>query len=200
MDQGLAAVLGAAVGVVGTLGTACFTYLATRQQTRDRERVEHGQWLRQQRQQAYENFLIAYDRFAAAATAVEDALQGPRTEGYEDYVAALKDAMDAFGSARVRVAVAGPHFASQSAGRIAVLFSQTLKSLQAWGEAQASGGDVSETSSQLHDVQGRVQLAYRDFVRDARSILETPPSTPGRTSGGNPFARRADLSAHDQRP
>lgn len=182
MDQGLAAVLGAGVGVVGTLGTACVTYLATRHQAKDQERVEHGQWLRQQRQRAYEDFLVAYDRFAGAATAMEDALQVRRTEGLEELAVSLKDAIEDFGSARVRVAVAGPHFASQSAGRIAILFQDVRRLLLAWRDAQTAGDDTTELSTQLQNSRGKTQLAYRDFVRDARTVLESPAPAAGGTS------------------
>ncbi|MCX5441183.1 hypothetical protein [Streptomyces sp. NBC_00063] len=194
VDQGLAAVLGAGVGVVGTLGTACLTYLATRHQTKDQERVEHGQWLRQQRQHAYEDFLVAYERFAGAAAAMEDALQGQRIEALEELAVTLADATEDFSSARVRVAVAGPHFASQSAGQIAILFHEVRRYLLAWREAQMSGDAGSEMSDQLQGKQGKIQLAYRDFVRDARSILESPsPAT-----SSTPWRRGTRLERDDR--
>ncbi|MFF4508078.1 hypothetical protein [Streptomyces sp. NPDC001401] len=176
----MAAVLGAGVGVVGTLGTACLTYLATRQQAKDQGRVEHGQWLRGRRQLAYEDFLIAYERFAGAATALEDALEDGRTDGLENLVAALKESLDTFGNARSRVAVAGPQFVSQSAGQVATLLRGARRSLMAWRDDLLSGAaDVSERSAQLRDLQGQIQLAYRDFVRDVRNILEAPPDVGG---------------------
>ncbi|MDF2266207.1 hypothetical protein P2Q00_12270 [Streptomyces coacervatus] len=175
----MAAVLGAGVGVVGTLGTACLTYLATRQQAKDQGRVEHGQWLRGRRQLAYEDFLIAYERFAGAATAMEDALEDGRTEGLENLAAGLKEAVETFGNTRSRVAVAGPQFASQSAGQIATLLRGAHRSLLTWRDDLLSGADVSDRSAQLRELQGQIQLAYRDFVRDVRSILEAPPDAGG---------------------
>lgn len=172
VDQGLAAVLGASVGVIGTLGTACLTYLATRQQGR----VEHGHWLREQRQRAYEEFLITYDRFAGAATALEDALLEGRAEGLQDLTAALKESLDTFATARSRVAVTGPAAASKSAGKIATLLREVVSALKAWQDDLPSEGDASEKSTRLHELQSRVQYAYRDFIRDVRSVLESPPS------------------------
>ncbi|GGV63027.1 hypothetical protein GCM10010277_68830 [Streptomyces longisporoflavus] len=51
--------LGAAVGVIGTLGTATLTYLATRHQVRDQGRVDHAKVLREERKAAYLDFLEA---------------------------------------------------------------------------------------------------------------------------------------------
>jgi hypothetical protein len=53
MDQGLAAVLGASVAVVGTLATAVVTYAAARRQTSDQTRAEQVQRLRDERRSAY---------------------------------------------------------------------------------------------------------------------------------------------------
>ncbi|GGN77478.1 hypothetical protein GCM10011579_059760 [Streptomyces albiflavescens] len=171
VDTGLAAVLGAGVGIIGTLGTACLTYLTTRQQGR----VEHGQWLREQRQRAYEDFLIAYDRFAGAATALEDELKEGQAEGLQDLTVSLKESLDTFITARSRVAVNGPDFASKSAGKMATLLREVVSSLKAWRDDLLSEADVSEKSAQLHEIQSRIQYAYRDFIRDVRSVLESPP-------------------------
>jgi hypothetical protein len=45
MDQGIAALAGAGIGVVGSLGTAGLAYLAAERQARDRGRIEHAQKL-----------------------------------------------------------------------------------------------------------------------------------------------------------
>ena len=59
MDQGLAAVLGASVGVLGTLGTAIATYAATRRQVVDQERAARKREHRIERRDAYLDFLVA---------------------------------------------------------------------------------------------------------------------------------------------
>ncbi|MGV9563932.1 hypothetical protein [Streptomyces sp. NPDC003480] len=194
MDQGLAAVLGAGVGVIGTLGTAFLTYVATRQQGR----VEHGQWLREQRQRAYEDFLIAYDRFTGAAIALEDALKRGQTEVPQDLSASFRDSLETFISARSRVAVTGPAFASQSAGKVAALLREVSTSLEAWLDDLLSGADVSGRNAQLQELQQRVQYAYRDFVRDVRGILESPPATGG-TSWQRTRSEDGYRNDHDSR-
>ncbi|MYX36738.1 MULTISPECIES: hypothetical protein [unclassified Streptomyces] len=70
MDQGLAAVLGAGVGVIGTLGTACLTYLATRRQVWDQGKVELGHRLREERRQVYLDFLSLHEKMQRALAAM----------------------------------------------------------------------------------------------------------------------------------
>jgi len=53
MDQGLAAVLGAAVGVLGAAITGSLGYLAARQQATDQGRIEHARQLRAERRETY---------------------------------------------------------------------------------------------------------------------------------------------------
>ncbi|MFE1188988.1 hypothetical protein [[Kitasatospora] papulosa] len=57
MDQGTAAVLGASVGVAGTLGTGFLAYLAARHQIRDQAKLDHRKTIRSERREAYRDFL-----------------------------------------------------------------------------------------------------------------------------------------------
>lgn len=59
MDQGLAALLGASVAVVGALCTGGLTYVATRRQAMDNGEVAHRKQLREERRDAYKKFLAA---------------------------------------------------------------------------------------------------------------------------------------------
>ncbi|WRZ88671.1 proline dehydrogenase [Streptomyces sp. NBC_01007] len=73
MDAGLTALLGAAVGSLATLGSAMVT-------GRGAARSQFGQWRRQQRRDAYANYLgVVYDR-DVALDAVLDALQADRPD------------------------------------------------------------------------------------------------------------------------
>ncbi|MFD4880021.1 hypothetical protein ACFWOB_42585 [Streptomyces sp. NPDC058420] len=57
MDQGLAAVLGAAVGVSGTAITGLLGYVAARKQAPDQGRIEHERQLRAERRETYLAYL-----------------------------------------------------------------------------------------------------------------------------------------------
>jgi hypothetical protein len=77
MDAGWAAVLGATVGVVGTLGSAMLTYAATRSQVHEAGRVEHEHWVRDKRQQLYLDFIDTLDEWDAAVDAMGKAMGRP---------------------------------------------------------------------------------------------------------------------------
>ncbi|MGW1616323.1 proline dehydrogenase [Streptomyces sp. NPDC002285] len=73
MDAGLAALLGAAVGSLATLGSAMVTGRAA-------ARSQFVQWRRQHRRDAYANYLgVVYDR-DVALDAVRDALRADRPD------------------------------------------------------------------------------------------------------------------------
>lgn len=57
MDQAIAALCGAGIGVVGTLGASWLTYAGARRQARDQGRVEHARQLRTERREAYLSFM-----------------------------------------------------------------------------------------------------------------------------------------------
>ncbi|MBO8191383.1 hypothetical protein ITI46_06705 [Streptomyces oryzae] len=63
MDQGTAAVLGACVGMVGTLGAAVSAYVAARHQVREQGKTEHKKTIRAERREAYRGFLMEVSRF-----------------------------------------------------------------------------------------------------------------------------------------
>jgi ABC-type sugar transport system ATPase subunit len=68
MDAGLAALLGAAVGSVATLGAAIVN-------GRAQERAQHDQWRRQHRRDAYAGYLSALHERDIAMDAILDALR-----------------------------------------------------------------------------------------------------------------------------
>ncbi|MGW6570066.1 hypothetical protein [Streptomyces sp. NPDC054975] len=65
MDQGWAAVIAAGVAAVVALFGAFIGVWVGRRTVRDQAHVEHGQWLRGQRQETYVVFLAAWDQAQA---------------------------------------------------------------------------------------------------------------------------------------
>lgn len=61
MDQGLAAVLGATVGVAGTLGASVLAYIATRRQASDQGAIDRAHKVREERREAYLNVMDTLD-------------------------------------------------------------------------------------------------------------------------------------------
>ena len=191
VDQGVAAILGAGVGVVGTLGTAVLTYLAARQQNRDQGSIEHDRWLRDQRQAAYAGLLAGYEELSACALRLEEALAARADkERLDSLVAELAAKTTTFDHARVRISVAGPKSASTAAGQVNVGFRRVHAALLKLRECQDARTPTAEAKAELAAARAQVPYAYRDFTREARRVLETPPlrATGRRTLPGDPPA------------
>ncbi|MEU5108431.1 hypothetical protein AB0H07_40285 [Streptomyces sp. NPDC021354] len=89
MDQGLAAVLGASVGVVGTTAVGALGWLSARTQVRAQARAERQQWRSQHRRETYSKFLVEAE---AASKTMEEAyfrLMEPPTVALLDQVQSL---------------------------------------------------------------------------------------------------------------
>ncbi|MEV5915749.1 hypothetical protein AB0M00_43565 [Streptomyces chartreusis] len=61
MNEQWPVLLTAIAGVAGTVAVAYISILGNRRQTRDQAHVEHGQWLRDQRQHAYADLFAVWD-------------------------------------------------------------------------------------------------------------------------------------------
>jgi hypothetical protein len=75
MDAGLAALLGAGIGVAGTAATAGVAAWATRWQVRMQVQAERDQWRRQARRDAYTNLLRSVTAVRSAVAETVDALR-----------------------------------------------------------------------------------------------------------------------------
>ncbi|MFG2276711.1 hypothetical protein ACGFNY_44005 [Streptomyces chartreusis] len=88
MNEQWPVVFAAVAGVAGTVAVAYISILGNRRQTRDQAHVEHGQWLRDQRQHAYNDLFAAWDAAVKEVRAFQyefDSLveaNAERDEGY----------------------------------------------------------------------------------------------------------------------
>ncbi|WP_409471927.1 hypothetical protein [Streptomyces sp. HC307] len=183
MDQGVAAVLGAAVGVVGTLGTAVFTYAATRAQTRDAGMVEHGHWLREKR-------LVACSAFLEALTQVQRTIDshsdldvpdidhhgdGPLTasqrEALRTAARLFEEQAELLTQARAGVDQFGP-------GRLAKLSNNVVQAVRdAAFElrlAERRGRPLSD-ETRIAGIMTKWEQSEEAFRAGVRVVMETPP-------------------------
>ncbi|MFF4054625.1 hypothetical protein ACFYZ0_02375 [Streptomyces sp. NPDC001708] len=95
MDQGVAGLLGAAVGgAIGVIGTVSAAWLAGRGQRRS----QHEQWLRQVRRDSYAHFAACIDRVERVVTETGNAarLQGrPVPDGWPEELMQASQALSA---------------------------------------------------------------------------------------------------------
>lgn len=186
MDQGLAAVLGASVGVLGTMGTALLTYAATRGQVRDQGRVTHAHWLREARQRAYTEFVSAAVEAAVAARALDKEVRKIRTEGWVTQINldALESAdQAAFQSMRnltqhgiVHLSLAGPGSLVSDGAEFVDAARDVLAELRRLRPAMGPPETSLDQFDELDMLNEKVDELFIDFQAHARTVVESPTS------------------------
>ncbi|MGW4623449.1 hypothetical protein [Streptomyces sp. NPDC004592] len=177
MDAGVAAVLGATVGVVGTLGTAVLTYAAARRQAQDVGAVEHGHWLRERRHERYLAFLDGLDAWDRAFDLIWEPLREYRSDpvaGRGRLLAALETLRDRSNDLirlHERVSLVGPvgvANASASAWRSHRVFFDLVH--------HAVVGEQPYPEEEADKVLEHSRAAASAFREASRKVMETPPA------------------------
>ncbi len=184
MDQGVAAVVAAAVaGTVAVAGSFIGVWVG-RRQVRDQAQVEHEQWLRGQRQEAFVDFLAIWDE--AAAQLDERTLNEYQIEildqedGWDTANEAVAEQMhrDRIPVARAaeRVVMLGP----QPVALAATTMMDALEYLAVGIGAQYIPPEEGSGSGR-YDTYGEATKASsarrKEFVVEATKLLQTAPDT-----------------------
>ncbi|MFD4608042.1 hypothetical protein ACFWOT_07960 [Streptomyces sp. NPDC058440] len=173
MDQGLAAVLGASVGLAGALGAATLTYIATRKQAADQGLVEFKRSLRSERREAYLAFIRATEDLHPVLVALGwhgqvSAEESPM--GRAEQISTLRSLVRDLYRLQAQIDLVGPTEISRAAievwGRIADLRS-ALEREQAMGHGGSRSRALDVALDSLEDVR-------ETFSATARRVLETP--------------------------
>ncbi|QHC22814.1 hypothetical protein [Streptomyces sp. GS7] len=182
MDAGLAAVLGAGVGALGTGGGAIVTGILGRAQARMQLRAEHVRVLREPRRAAYVAFAECFQRiltrhatasrFAAAAAETE----GPqREEHLREAEGAYRQAGDRFHGDMQRlqsaVTVEGPPDVTQAVLRAGEELLADRGTLHRWIRLLASGTATEEHERDVDDAHLVANSALVRFLDAASSAL-----------------------------
>lgn len=158
MDSGVAAVIGAAVGVVGTALAAGVAGLSAQRQVR----AEHRHWRRQLRRDAYSAFTAKADDLHRTLKEInaELALQGADLNAVRERLAATRDVLHGgLADAQATVEIEGP----EKLARMAEELTRSLSACVAAIGAAALGRGASDPS--VTDPQG----ARRRFLDHASS-------------------------------
>ncbi|WP_405973329.1 hypothetical protein OG496_31470 [Streptomyces sp. NBC_00988] len=180
MDQGLAAVLGASVGVTGTLGTALLAYVAARRQAIDQGKIEHGKQLRTERREAYLTLIQAAEPVDRALHKIahRDDVSGVSMESAPDD-AVIRSAIEDLGTAaheiyksHARVDLAGP----KAMRLVAVEVWAATRDLRSFLEAVLRGA-ITESSYQdrCEEVVDAVERSRTRFAEEASRVMEIAP-------------------------
>lgn len=178
MDQGEAAVLASVVagmaGIAGTAVGALLTARSMRQQVRDQGIIEHSQWQRQSRSDAYAAFLSEWHD---ASRAVDGALSEvirlrAITDEQIDVIVASREAL---ARTRVRVSVAGPERAARVAWRGYEALEEAEMAVRSLaGSLEDSGEAPRHRFRHLDESRHEIAQIYTEFMRAAGEILNEP--------------------------
>ncbi|NGO46119.1 hypothetical protein [Streptomyces ureilyticus] len=133
VDQGIAALLGATVGVLGTVSASAISGWSSRQQIRTQATVDHAQWRRQARRDAYSAFLAPAHETRNALKRAARALIGDAD--VEEAQRQLQAAHDRLGEAHASwsaLAVEGPDSVEQAANGVKTALHSMHTTLLAW--------------------------------------------------------------------
>ncbi|MEV0372553.1 hypothetical protein AB0I10_22430 [Streptomyces sp. NPDC050636] len=170
MDQGLAAVLGAGVGVLGTLGTASLAYIAARRQAVDQGMVHHWQRVRDDRRDAY----LALLEEAATVTDVVHSFT-PRAMPSEslvrEAVSEMNPAVSKLYACATRVALAGSAEVGSRAFEVHKVARNWRLFLEVLMRNQVTAEEYGE---RLHEVTQAFTRALATFTGAARDLLQVP--------------------------
>lgn len=195
MDQGIAAVLGAGVGIVGTLGTAFLTYAGARHQTRDQGRIDHQRSVRNERMAAYEAFfesLTEHERRMSDTQAAlsQDARQEGDTDGRwersDERLELVDSGLDELRLRQIKVIIAGPAAVSDSLASLMHVLEEERRWLHTEAVVQrikADGGEVAAADGTeddgLEERRNLIDLrkqAVDELVARTSAVLEAAPS------------------------
>ncbi|MEV5432429.1 hypothetical protein [Streptomyces sp. NPDC052701] len=175
MDQGIAAVLGAAVGVLGTLGTAVATYGAASRQARDQAKATHAQRLRDERREAYLSFLEGVTHVEKALQMIEPLVVSGDPAGINqlalsDAIGHLQAAETAYTLHYRKVQLAGPAKVAESALQVW----EAVASFYTGMRSNATAPLSQENARRILTLAKKVAAADAEFLKQARGILEEP--------------------------
>ncbi|GGU02648.1 hypothetical protein GCM10010256_73320 [Streptomyces coeruleorubidus] len=179
MTDGWGTVTASVVTIIGTIVVGVLAYRAGRAQVSDQARVEHGQWLRGQRQDAYVTFLTAWDQVVKSlkdeVKAIGESQQATSTTERERLMEAAGERV-LYAPAPVRgpaeqVLLLGPDNVADAAGRMV----DHLDGMQTAALNRILGAS-EPTSTAFHGAQQVALRHRREFLTLVRAVLRTPPA------------------------
>ncbi|MER6623898.1 hypothetical protein [Streptomyces sp. NPDC000931] len=174
MDQGLAALLGATVGVAGTVLASAITGWSARQQVQAQARAEHAHWRRQVRRDAYSAFLAPASEAQHALKMAGRAFMGE--EDVEEVDRRLQHAQGQLALAQAawaNLAVEGPETVEQASRNVYTTLRSMQTTLLAMRDSPDNGPNGDVPFVERHAVEvGRLSERIGEFTAAARSALD----------------------------
>ncbi|GGN67111.1 hypothetical protein GCM10011579_039250 [Streptomyces albiflavescens] len=183
MDAGLAAVLGAAVGAIGTGGAGIGGALLARSQARSQLQAEHARIIREPRKAAYialaEAILKDHNKMVTTISSLQVVAENRYPAAYEDRMRAAQEAYESthaddhsHGHRYAQVAVEGPPTVTQAAADCRGAFLEFKAQVHVClVQFQRDGGGAPEAIASLDELSQESHRAYLAFVHAAASAI-----------------------------
>ncbi|MGW3119203.1 hypothetical protein ACWDBW_19010 [Streptomyces sp. NPDC001107] len=185
MDQGIAALLGATVGVLGTVAAAAISGWSSRQQLRAQAGIDHAQWRRQARRDAYSAFLApAHEAGNALKQAARSLIGEVDVSEADRRLQTAHDNLTAVHAAWAALAVEGPEAVEQLAHCVKTALHSMQTTLLAWRDSAEGAFDRNVKFVERHAVEvTRVSERISAFTAAARAALDD--TTPASNTDGS---------------
>ncbi|MEU1004414.1 hypothetical protein [Streptomyces tibetensis] len=172
VDQGIAALLGAAVGVLGTVSASAISGWSGRQQIRTQSIVDHAQWRRQSRRDAYSAFLApAHEARNALKRAARTLINGADVEAAHRQLQVAHDSLGEVQAAWAALAVEGPESVEQVANGVKTALHSMHTTLLAWRDSPEHPHNVKFVERHAVEVT-LVAERIGTFAATARAALD----------------------------
>ncbi|MFG2539894.1 hypothetical protein ACGFU4_32115 [Streptomyces sp. NPDC048511] len=177
MTEGWGMVVAAAIALSGVL---CGLFIG-RRQVRDQAQVEHGQWLRGQRQEAFVHFLTVWDetvpKFESRVLSEEESIYLDRMDGWDEAGTFTVEAMETdrkpLRQAAERVQMLGPETVETAVNAML----DTIAKMALGIGGQYAVGPQDDNLHDYWESMGEVEPKRAAFVAASRSALRQTPDT-----------------------
>lgn len=169
VDQGLAAVFGAAVGVIGSVVTGALTWAASRTQLRTQLREDHLRWKREVRRETYLGLLNAVRAARGVLASSLDELHVSHQDGQQSMAEAWR-VLPSVESATAAVQLEGPAEMASLAVNLAEALFSVFKAAYPWREGR--GLDDPDLIAAFRRACNGFESAEKVFVASAQRHLD----------------------------
>ncbi|MFI9810170.1 hypothetical protein ACIHEJ_38760 [Streptomyces sp. NPDC052301] len=185
MDQGISALLGAVIGVLGAVSTSAVSGWSNRQQIRAQAKVDHAHWRRQARREAYSAFLApAHETHNALKYAARALVGDTDTEEADRQLNVAQVKMGTLQANWAALAVEGPDAVEQAANGVKTALHSMHTTLLAWRDS-VGAADLNVKLVERHAVEvTMVSERISAFAGAARAALDESASPEGTDNPG----------------
>lgn len=172
VDQGLAALLGASIGVVGTVAASAISGWSARVHVADQAKADHAQWRRQSRRDAYSAFLAPANDARRSLRLAGRAFIGVRdVQEVERHMHTAEENLQLVQDAWASLAIEGPEPVEQAANGVRTALQSMRNTLLAWQDSPANDRNVPYVERHAVEVTTLTER-LNIFTSAARAALD----------------------------